>query len=298
MRRVVSDQIKALEGARRCRLGLGRQLRRRRAGAADRAELARRTDRPASPGRSAARGGGAAVRVRRASLARPWNRRRSKSAAGAAAATRPPAPREDETLRLAPPRRRSNPPRSAAPDADPRPLPAPASAPAAERGQAGWLSNLLAAASREESSSRPPGAAVNGSLEFDLARHRAARRYGSGGEMWERWRQATRPAISRRLYTAAGQQAFDDLRRRYRSDPAFRESVDRYVKEFERLLAKIGQNDRDGRNRASRCCRIPARSTSCSRMRRGGSAEAWDGNHLPPCGAERNARAFRGGWPH
>ena len=42
------------------------------------------------------------------------------------------------------------------------------------------------------------------------------------------------------------QQTFDDLRRRYRSDTAFRDSVDRYVKEFERLLAKIGQSDRDG----------------------------------------------------
>ena len=52
--------------------------------------------------------------------------------------------------------------------------------------------------------------------------------------------------MSRRLYTDAGQQAFDEIRRRYRSDPQFRETVNRYVQEFERLLAKVGQNDRDG----------------------------------------------------
>jgi hypothetical protein len=64
--------------------------------------------------------------------------------------------------------------------------------------------------------------------------------------MWEHWRQGDTRAISRRLYTAAGQQAFEDVRRRIRTDTAFRESVTRYVQEFERLLAKIGQNDRDG----------------------------------------------------
>ena len=64
--------------------------------------------------------------------------------------------------------------------------------------------------------------------------------------MWERWRQGDTSAVSRRLYTAAGQQAFEDIRRRFRNEPPFRDSVNRYVTEFERLLAKIGQNDRDG----------------------------------------------------
>ena len=48
------------------------------------------------------------------------------------------------------------------------------------------------------------------------------------------------------IYTVAGQQTFDDIRRRVRNDPAFRDSVNRYVQEFERLLTKIGQTDRDG----------------------------------------------------
>ena len=108
------------------------------------------------------------------------------------------------------------------------------------------MSNLLAAASREEASQSPPRAAVSGSLEsisLDIARLVDTE---AASEMWERWRAGDTTAVSRRLYTAAGQQTFDELRRRYRNDQPFRESVDRYVKEFERLLAKIGQNDRDG----------------------------------------------------
>ena len=144
----------------------------------------------------------------------------------------------------------------------PRVTPAPAAAPAqapapaapttpayfppaaAERNQAGWLSNLLAAASREEP--RPAQRAGGDSLEAlsgDIAR---LVDNDAAIELWERWRAGETGAISRRLYTSAGQQTFDDIRRRYRAEPAFRDSVNRYVQEFERLLAKIGQSDRDG----------------------------------------------------
>ena len=64
--------------------------------------------------------------------------------------------------------------------------------------------------------------------------------------MWDRWRRGDATAVSRRLYTAQGQQTFDEIRRRCRSDAQFAETVARYIQEFERLLAKIGQNDRDG----------------------------------------------------
>src|SRR5262249_59234032 len=65
-------------------------------------------------------------------------------------------------------------------------------------------------------------------------------------EMWDRWRRGDTGAVSRRLYTEAGQQAFDEIRRRFRADPQFRDTTTRYMQEFERLLSKIGQNDRDG----------------------------------------------------
>jgi hypothetical protein len=64
--------------------------------------------------------------------------------------------------------------------------------------------------------------------------------------MWDRWRRGDNDAFSRRLYTAQGQQTFDEIRRRCRADAQFRETVERYTQEFERLLAKVGQNDRDG----------------------------------------------------
>jgi phage host-nuclease inhibitor protein Gam len=132
----------------------------------------------------------------------------------------------------------------------PRAPQAPASAPptspaSAERGQSGWLSNLLAAASRDESRTAP-GRAGNDPLEgisLDIAKFVDAE---AAAEMWDRWRGGDTTAVSRRLYTAQGQQTFDEVRRRFRNDPQFQVSVTRYTQEFERLLAKIGQSDRDG----------------------------------------------------
>ena len=123
---------------------------------------------------------------------------------------------------------------------------APPTAPSTvERGQSGWLSNLLAAASRDEAPSAP-GRAVNDTLEgisMDIAKFVDAE---AAAEMWDRWRSGDTTAVSRRLYTAQGQQTFDEVRRRFRNDPQFQLSVTRYTQEFERLLAKIGQTDRDG----------------------------------------------------
>ena len=39
---------------------------------------------------------------------------------------------------------------------------------------------------------------------------------------------------------------FDEIRRKYRSEDAFRESVDRYLDEFDRLLAEVSGDDKDG----------------------------------------------------
>jgi DNA anti-recombination protein RmuC len=120
----------------------------------------------------------------------------------------------------------------------------PAAAPAADRGQAGWLSNLLAAASRDEPEApAPKGAETLEALTLEIA---GLIDNAAAMEMWERWRRGDTAAVSRRLYTEAGQQAFDEIRRRYRADPQFRDTATRYVQEFERLLAKVGQSDRDG----------------------------------------------------
>ena len=106
----------------------------------------------------------------------------------------------------------------------------------------GWLSDLLTRASRDDSPPiAPPGprarrATASRSLEslsVDIARmidHDAA------AELWERYKRGERNGLfSRRLYTAQGQKAFEEIRRKYRGDAEFRQTVEQYIHEFERL---------------------------------------------------------------
>jgi hypothetical protein len=121
----------------------------------------------------------------------------------------------------------------------------------------GWLSDLLTRASREESpqastsreappparDERPQRDAVDSidSLSVDIARmidHDAA------AELWERYKRGERGAFSRRLYTPQGAKAFDEIRGKYRSDPEFRQTVEHYIHEFERLLDDVSRGDR------------------------------------------------------
>jgi hypothetical protein len=51
--------------------------------------------------------------------------------------------------------------------------------------------------------------------------------------------------FTRRLYTMQGRKAFDEVRKRYKSDREFRQIVDRYIGEFERLLSEVGRDDRE-----------------------------------------------------
>jgi hypothetical protein len=140
-------------------------------------------------------------------------------------------------------------PRPASRPTAPIPGSAPAASAIAARGQ-GWLSDLLSRASREDGEPAPANAAPTrpaieqlDGISLDIA---ALIDPATAAEMWDRWRQGDTSAFSRRLYTAQGQQTFDEIRRRYRADPHFRETVNKYVQEFERLLAKIGRDDRDG----------------------------------------------------
>jgi hypothetical protein len=119
----------------------------------------------------------------------------------------------------------------------------------------GWLSDLLNRASREDdepveaprTSQRQERTRANSlesldSISVDIARmidHDAA------VELWDRYRQGEQSVFTRRLYTLQGQQTFDEIRRKYRRDPEFKQTVDRYVEEFERLLAEVSRDDRD-----------------------------------------------------
>ena len=123
-------------------------------------------------------------------------------------------------------------------------------------GRGGWLSDLLVRASREDDHPTTPELRpvqpperprVNtleslNSISVDIARmidHDVAL------EVWDRYRRGERNVFGRRLYTAQGQQTFEEIRRKYRRDVDFKQTVDRYADEFERLLADVSRNDRD-----------------------------------------------------
>ncbi len=51
--------------------------------------------------------------------------------------------------------------------------------------------------------------------------------------------------FTRRLYSLRSQKLFEGIVKRYRQEPEFRSDVDRYIKDFERLLDTVSENDRD-----------------------------------------------------
>jgi hypothetical protein len=139
-------------------------------------------------------------------------------------------------------------PRSEPPPAPARGNPPPRRPePPAESGRGGWLSDLLGRAGRDEpqpaTDERQTRRAMESldSLSVDIARmidHDAA------AELWERYKRGERNVFTRRLYTMQGQQTFEEIRKRYRADREFRQTVDRYIGEFERLLEEVSQGER------------------------------------------------------
>ncbi len=94
-----------------------------------------------------------------------------------------------------------------------------------------------------EVSDEPPLRSIESldALSADIARlvdHDAA------VELWDRHKRGEKNAFTRRLYTTQGQKTFEDIRRKYRRSSEFRETVDRYIEEFERLLDQVGRDDR------------------------------------------------------
>ncbi len=90
---------------------------------------------------------------------------------------------------------------------------------------------------------RAKAAGALDNLTLDIARmvdHAAV------GEFWDRFQRGEKGLFTRRLYSAQGQQTFEEIRRRYRVDPDFHATVDHYVQEFERLVAETSRNDREG----------------------------------------------------
>ncbi len=126
----------------------------------------------------------------------------------------------------------------------------PVSPASADQGRDGWLSDLLnradtGPANQEPSRGRPPQQAASdnplASLSLDIGRLMDR---NLAAEMWDRYQRGENKAFTKRLYTPAGQKAFDEVARKYRSDRNFKQTVDRYITEFERLLDEVARDER------------------------------------------------------
>ncbi|PLU82069.1 hypothetical protein BMJ22_15365, partial [Sinorhizobium medicae] len=82
------------------------------------------------------------------------------------------------------------------------------------------------------------------SLSVDIAR---AIDHDASVDLWRRYQRGERDVFTRRLYTLKGQQTFDEIKRKYDREPEFRTAVDRYIADFEKLLADVARNDPDKR---------------------------------------------------
>lgn len=80
------------------------------------------------------------------------------------------------------------------------------------------------------------------SLSMDIAR---AIDHDAFVDLWDRYQRGERNVFTRRIYTLQGEQTFDEIRAKYGRDREFRTAVDRYVADFEKLLADVSRNDRD-----------------------------------------------------
>jgi hypothetical protein len=129
-----------------------------------------------------------------------------------------------------------------------------------EEAGEGWVSDLLRRASTDEETPAPAvterpqiappvaaeanGAAAGGlgAISADIAR---AIDHDAAVELWARHGKGEKNLFTRRLYTLSGQQTFDEIRKKYQRDTDFRAAVDRYVTDFEKLLAEVTKSGKD-----------------------------------------------------
>ena len=127
----------------------------------------------------------------------------------------------------------------------PRPAPAPANADRA--GSPIFSPAPRARMGRRRAAAGPCRAVHSRAKPLETISHDIARMvdHAAVAEAWDDYRRGDSHAFSRQLYIGRGPQTFEEIRRRYRGDVEFRNTVDRYVQEFERLLADVSRDDRD-----------------------------------------------------
>ena len=276
MRRVIGDQIQALSELSEIIARHGKTLDISSPALGER-QAVRQIEAPAM----AVGGGDAMVSWSEGASTPSGEARRSGNGGGRLAPTAAPVSVRPEPVRAAPQPPRPLPPRPtpvAVTPATPTPVPPAAPAPSESGGEGGgWVSDLLRRASRDDDggtttpeaapidvSGRQPARAEAGgngngagpakveadqplgALSVDIAK---AIDHEASVELWERHRRGEHNVFTRRLYTLQGQQTFDEIRKKYQRDAKFRTAVDRYIGDFEKLLAEV--NRKNGDNRAA-----------------------------------------------
>jgi hypothetical protein len=110
----------------------------------------------------------------------------------------------------------------------------------AEQRGSGWLSDLLARASRDDDA-RGDDPVAN--IARNIGRYIDQ---DSAAGVWDRYYRGDQGVFTRKIYSTQGQLAFDEARRRYQAEQPFRDAVDHFAEEFERELQKVSRDDRDG----------------------------------------------------
>lgn len=121
------------------------------------------------------------------------------------------------------------------------------------------LGDLLARASRDDESSPrlhhqpppPPSPPTPQRPAIDVDLLARALDQATASAIWSRFRAGQRGIMVRSIYSTEGRTAFDEVSRRYGSDPAFRDMVDRFLDEFEQSLRDTEQQGGSARLLAS-----------------------------------------------
>ena len=90
------------------------------------------------------------------------------------------------------------------------------------------------------------GAASTGAGQLRIDELSRAIENRTAADVWYRMRAGERGVLGRHIYTYEGQATFDEISSRYDRDGEFRNTVDRYIGDFERLLAEAEQSDPAG----------------------------------------------------
>ncbi|ENN94598.1 hypothetical protein [Bartonella vinsonii] len=114
-----------------------------------------------------------------------------------------------------------------------------------------WVSNLLERASREETwyDERPDDSVfapvqtksrpVNESLNTLAAGIVRAINHNAVVELWDHYRRGQKNIVTERLYTLNGKTIFEMIKKKYMSDVDFKQSVNQYIADFEKLLRDV-----------------------------------------------------------